>query len=443
MVLTQAEADVLLQMPKEFDSQDAQGMAYLAFHFRLLLDGYAVEEFNRAWIAEALGNWKLTDALAKSADHIALVRTDEQLSPRYIFRKTPFVLARLAALPEENRKRAEVAEIEAKRCEEESKRLAAEAAARRIRLYEVRNADEPFYTITLAPGLVRYLEVAVFLEADIERWIALLREASAQPKIQTSREDVYGERYFASGLNLTEVDRFFPCADWEQRLRTHHALGRLWVEHEIPSRVYCFFHRELRLSALELDECRNAWVKEAWDDEDVTESFVGESNHLVVGRGVFRMTRFVADRIAALKQEADLEEKRRRESEDAKKAFEEMERLRKSHFSTFVYLMEDLRNGHFKIGRSATPARRERTLQSEVPQIVLRFSIPADENHERELHEHFTDKRLRGEWFALSSDDLVWLVSFLKRNGDVARASVDHQWLGLTFINASDDSDAK
>lgn len=120
-----------------------------------------------------------------------------------------------------------------------------------------------------------------------------------------------------------------------------------------------------------------------------------------------------------------------------------MERLRKSRFSTFVYLMEDLRNGHFKIGRSATPARRERTLQSEVPQIVLRISVPADENHERELHEHFAHKRLRGEWFALSSDDLVWLVSFLKRNGDVARASVDHQWLGMAFLKASDNFGAK
>jgi hypothetical protein len=108
----------------------------------------------------------------------------------------------------------------------------------------------------------------------------------------------------------------------------------------------------------------------------------------------------------------------------------ESELLRRSNFDCFIYLMEDLRNRSFKIGRSKTPGKRERTLQSEVPQVVMRFSIPAEEECERQLHGHFESKRFRGEWFTLTNDDLVWIVAFLKANGDPSRAIMDYNWLG-------------
>jgi hypothetical protein len=101
--------------------------------------------------------------------------------------------------------------------------------------------------------------------------------------------------------------------------------------------------------------------------------------------------------------------------------------------------MEDLRNKTFKIGKSKTPGKRERTLQSEVPQIVMRFSVPADELHETELHEHFSEKRKRGEWFELSNDDLIWLLKYMKANGDTARTILDYQWFGIIAFNASND----
>jgi hypothetical protein len=102
----------------------------------------------------------------------------------------------------------------------------------------------------------------------------------------------------------------------------------------------------------------------------------------------------------------------------------------------FVYIMQDLRNGAFKIGRSNTPGKRERTLQSEVPEIVMRLSIPADEVHERHLHGYFESKNMRGEWFALEPSDLVWVISYLKQHGDVNRISVNHEWLGQVFLQA-------
>jgi len=34
-------------------------------------------------------------------------------------------------------------------------------------------------------------------------------------------------------------------------------------------------------------------------------------------------------------------------------------------------------------------------------------------------------------------DDLLWIISFLKRDGDAARASVDYQWFGTVAFNSS------
>jgi hypothetical protein len=69
----------------------------------------------------------------------------------------------------------------------------------------------------------------------------------------------------------------------------------------------------------------------------------------------------------------------------------------------------------------------------------MRFSIPAEEAHERQLHEHFDEKRKRGEWFELSNDDLAWIVAFMKTNGDASRAIIDYHWLGTISFNASNN----
>jgi hypothetical protein len=461
---------------KLFFTHYAPTYVYESFHVGLLLNEYNCEEFIRAWVVETLGNWKLSESLKNSPDHIVLVRAPGSFG--YIFRKTPFVLERLAILSEEYKKGAEEAAVEAKRladngailpgllldiltdlrrpaaleakqradepeCEAKQRAQkaafrAAEEALRRKGLSEEPSSSKPFYVITLAPGLVRYLDVSLFLEADVMHWVDLIRGLCPQPRI---RPPSY----------LDGIDELFPDLSWEDRLRAHHALGRLELKHGVPLAVYCCFHSELELTALALDACLSAWVKEAWENRDIAQFFVDASDYLVLpgepssyGRHyVFRKTPFVAERLAALDREAQLDAKRQLEVEAARKETEDLDRLLKSSFSTFIYLMEDLRNGHFKIGRSRSPGKRERTLQSEVPQIVLRLSIPADEKHERELHDRFANKRLRGEWFSLAPDDLQWLVSFLRGNGDVARASIDYQWLGTIFFNAPANPGAK
>jgi len=77
----------------------------------------------------------------------------------------------------------------------------------------------------------------------------------------------------------------------------------------------------------------------------------------------------------------------------------------------FVYLMYDTSNGFYKIGISNTPEYRERTLQSEKPTIELikskKFPVrKIAESIEKALHETYSEKRLRGEWFELNKDDV-------------------------------------
>jgi len=70
--------------------------------------------------------------------------------------------------------------------------------------------------------------------------------------------------------------------------------------------------------------------------------------------------------------------------------------------------MIDNRNGYIKIGKSKNINYREKTLQSEVPEIELLCYI--DYNIEKELHSMCDDKRVRGEWFNLSKKDINLII---------------------------------
>ncbi|MCB0735994.1 MAG: GIY-YIG nuclease family protein [Bacteroidetes bacterium] len=86
--------------------------------------------------------------------------------------------------------------------------------------------------------------------------------------------------------------------------------------------------------------------------------------------------------------------------------------------SCYVYLMKDLTNESYKIGISNSPEYRERTLQSEKPNIEL---LLTKEFHKRSiaqifekvLHEYFKNKRIRGEWFNLTTEDIIDLKLIL------------------------------
>lgn len=70
-----------------------------------------------------------------------------------------------------------------------------------------------------------------------------------------------------------------------------------------------------------------------------------------------------------------------------------------------TYLMRDNKTGFYKIGYSKNPSYRERTLQSEKPDVTLLFYC--DTFLEKELHNKFKNNRVRGEWFDLSADNVL------------------------------------
>ncbi|MGB4971765.1 MAG: GIY-YIG nuclease family protein [Cyclobacteriaceae bacterium] len=84
----------------------------------------------------------------------------------------------------------------------------------------------------------------------------------------------------------------------------------------------------------------------------------------------------------------------------------------------YVYLMKDLRNNAHKIGISVNPLMRERTLQSEQPRTEL-LAVKKYINRkialalEKALHDIYSHKRKRGEWFDLDSEDVAELCSTL------------------------------
>lgn len=104
-------------------------------------------------------------------------------------------------------------------------------------------------------------------------------------------------------------------------------------------------------------------------------------------------------------------------SECAEFAFYQMDRPKKKKRSpapmTYVYLMLDNHTGRYKIGRSVNPKFRERTLQSQEPDVELVETWLAPPKLETELHRKFHEKRYRGEWFDLNESDVVAIFEIM------------------------------
>ena len=80
-------------------------------------------------------------------------------------------------------------------------------------------------------------------------------------------------------------------------------------------------------------------------------------------------------------------------------------------FDTNLYIMKDGHTGLHKIGRSINPSTRERTLQAQVPLLEMIWDCGAMLADEAILHGIFAHKRIRGEWFDLSSEDIEYIKS--------------------------------
>lgn len=100
--------------------------------------------------------------------------------------------------------------------------------------------------------------------------------------------------------------------------------------------------------------------------------------------------------------------------EDAERKKEEFQAIRyqpKNDHPTNIYMMLDGHTGFIKIGRSKNPSTRERTLQAQVPLLEMIWVCSGMNSDETHLHKIFDKKRLRGEWFDLSGDDVDYIKS--------------------------------
>lgn len=76
----------------------------------------------------------------------------------------------------------------------------------------------------------------------------------------------------------------------------------------------------------------------------------------------------------------------------------------------YVYLMKNNQNGYYKIGISNNCKYREKTLQSQEPDICLVCSKKypsrtAARQMETMLHRYYQNSHLRGEWYRLTTEE--------------------------------------
>lgn len=93
--------------------------------------------------------------------------------------------------------------------------------------------------------------------------------------------------------------------------------------------------------------------------------------------------------------------------------------LENSTETCHVYLMHDTTNNYHKIGISAKPEYREKTLQSDKPTIELICSKEYPDRGiaksiENALHNNYSSKHIRGEWFELTDFDVLNIIKTLK-----------------------------
>lgn len=77
----------------------------------------------------------------------------------------------------------------------------------------------------------------------------------------------------------------------------------------------------------------------------------------------------------------------------------------------YVYLLQSPTSA-YKIGRTRDPNNRMRTFGVQLPfEVDFICVIKTGDMYEleRRLHERYADKRIRGEWFALDSEDVEYI----------------------------------
>ena len=84
----------------------------------------------------------------------------------------------------------------------------------------------------------------------------------------------------------------------------------------------------------------------------------------------------------------------------------------------FIYLLRSS-SGYWKIGLTSAPENRRKTFDVKLPfEIAYEHLIPTNEMKKAEtwLHRKFANKRVNGEWFNLSPEDVEWIKGLTQLN---------------------------
>lgn len=82
---------------------------------------------------------------------------------------------------------------------------------------------------------------------------------------------------------------------------------------------------------------------------------------------------------------------------------------RKLELPAWVYIISDSK-GTYKIGIANDPLRRLTQLQTGHPsKLSILLLLKGSTQLEKELHQRFSTKRIQGEWFMLTNEDIVQL----------------------------------
>lgn len=85
----------------------------------------------------------------------------------------------------------------------------------------------------------------------------------------------------------------------------------------------------------------------------------------------------------------------------------------------FVYIIQLGETDHYKIGMSIDVDKRLKQLQSRCPiplKIVYRWFGYDYRYFEKALHDQFRKKHVTGEWFRLTTEDIMNLIDFYPGN---------------------------
>lgn len=139
-------------------------------------------------------------------------------------------------------------------------------------------------------------------------------------------------------------------------------------------------------------------------------------------------------RIRSNKPEQRARDNKRKKSPEARAKRTEQRRMTaREHRSGFVYLFSS-ENGLYKIGRAVNPSRRFRQLWTLSPIDVYSVcTIATSDMYETEcqLHRRFLDKRVKGEWYRLNSEDVKFILDF------AAKEVCSSQTSGANYVHQS------